>query len=147
MSLAFVACDTETPVEVIKPDEPVVVIPKDTTPVVVTPPIDSLRTVVKVPASLGVGDIEVFFWQNPKPIKPDTSYVLGKIGVKGLDTTKYQVLLNYLTVSIYAHVTLESKNDINNYFQQEDLATPLINEFESAKSFWWYINKYDGGKK
>ena len=146
MSLAFVACDTETPVEIIKPDAPVVVIPKDTTPVVVTPPIDSFRTVVKVPASLGVGDIELFFRQNPNPIKPDSSHLLGKIGVKGLDTSKYEVLLTYLDLYVTAHITPESKNEIKNYFLQEDLITPLFNKFESNESFWWYLNKYDGVK-
>jgi hypothetical protein len=144
---ALVSCDNGNQAsDSIKPEPPAVIAPKDTSAVVVKPPVDSLSTFVSVPVSLGIGKIELFFNQIPGVIRPDSSNILGKIGIRNLDTTKYEARLVFVQFNIYTHVNADGKITIKDYFQQEDIVTPLENKFESNSSFWWYTNNYDSQK-
>ena len=144
---ALVSCDKGNQASnTIIPDPPAVIAPKDTTAIVVKPPVDSLSTFVSVPVSLGIGKIELYFSQIPGVIRPDSTHILGKIGIRNLDTTKYEARLVFVQFTIYTHVNADGKITIKDYFQQEDIVTPLENKFESNSSFWWYTNKYDSQK-
>ncbi|MCP9769668.1 hypothetical protein EGI22_17330 [Lacihabitans sp. LS3-19] len=143
--LALVSCEKgKLPSDLNEP--PKVIVPKDSTHVVVLPPLDSLSTFVTVPVSLGIGNVELFFSQIPGVIRPDSTHILGKIGIRKLDTTKYEARLFLVQFSIYTHLPSDSKFTIKDYFRQDNIATPLENLFNSKSSFWWYSNDYDATK-